>query len=226
MTVSVVIPHYGDEGLLAACLAALWANTEPLVEVVVVDNGTGHQVDADVVVRNPENVGFSAACNQGAAAATGDRIVFLNNDTEVRSGWLEPLVAAAEPEDVAAVGCLLLSSGGDIQHSGVEFDRTGPRIIPRNRTYPMPAGDVDAVTAACCLVDRDKFWLVGGFDEGYWCGNEDVDLCCEFRARGWRVRYEPASVVMHHGGASGRARWVAVHENVARFHDKWVGVLT
>jgi GT2 family glycosyltransferase len=221
MTVSVVVAHYGAEELIHACLAALWKNTELPVEVVVVDNGTGHDIDADVVIHNDINVGFSVACNQGAAAADGDMLVFLNNDTEVRAGWLEPLVAAMAP-DVAAVGSLLLYPDGTIQHSGVGLDRgANGVIIPRNLTYPMPPGDVGAVTAACVLVDRKKFFEVGGFDEEYWCGNEDVDLCYTFRSRGWRIRYEPGSVVTHHGGASGGARWVAVRQNVARFHSKW-----
>lgn len=221
MTVSIMIPHYGAQELLQACLAAIWANTAMEVEVVVVDNGTGHPIDADVVIRNEDNLGFAAACNQGAAASSGEHLCFLNNDTEVRGGWLEPLVAHLE-RGAGIVGSLLLYPDGQIQHAGVRLYRDQNGILmAENRRQAYAQGEVDAVTGACMAVLRDVFFQAGGFDEGFWNGAEDVDFCLQVRSLGYRCVYEPASVVTHRESVSGPERWRKVRENVARFHQKW-----
>jgi GT2 family glycosyltransferase len=219
VTVSIVIPHYGRAELTIACLSAVAHHTRD-VEVIVVDNGTGDRFTADVRINNPENLGFAVACNQGAAAATGDIIVFLNNDTEVHAGWLEPLVAALT-DDVAAVGALLLYPDGRVQHGGVELSERHGLLWAENIHEVGVRRDMPAVTAACMLVDKPKFFAVGGFDTGYWNGADDVDLCLSFRRAGWRVVYEPASVVTHHESKSGPERWSRLRDNVMRLHDKW-----
>lgn len=221
MSISLVIAHYGEQELLQACLAALWANTEPEVEVVVVDNGTGHDIDADVVIRNPDNAGFAAACNQGAAVATGEHLVMLNNDCEVRAGWLEPLIAQLE-QGAGAVGALLLYPDGNIQHAGVDIFRdNNGLLVAENRRIRHPRGKVDAVTGACMAIRRDVFFEVGGFDEGYTNGYEDVSLCLSLRRAGYRIVFEPASVITHHESASGAARWAHVRQNVRRLQELW-----
>jgi GT2 family glycosyltransferase len=226
MNVSIVIPHYGDSALTVACLAHIAVHTPKGVEVVVVDNGTGDRFPADVRINNPENRGFAMACNQGAAAAAHDMVCFLNNDTEPQAGWLPPLVDALGP-DVAAVGARLVYPDGRLQHAGIWLYRTSSDVlVAENRLEEHPAGDAEAVTAACMLVDRPKFFAAGGFDEGYFNGYEDVDLCLTLRERGWRVVYQPASTVIHHESASGPARWVAVRENIARLQNKWAWTST
>ena len=221
MSVSVVIPHYGPHELLRACLASLWAHTQPEIEVVVVDNGTGAAIDADIVVRNEDNRGFAAACNQGAAIATGSRVVFLNNDCEVRAGWLEPLAARLD-EGAGVVGSLLLYPDGNVQHAGVRLFRNDRgELTAENRRQRYGAGPVEAVTGACMAVDRAAFLRLGGFDEGYLNGYEDVDFCLTAREAGWEVLFEPESVVTHHESASGPERWVAVKANIQRLQDKW-----
>lgn len=221
MTVSVVIPHYGHHSLLEACLAALRAHTDRTVEVVVVDNGTGCDIAADVIVRNEDNLGFAVACNQGAAAAAGDTIVFLNNDTEVHAGWLEPLTARLAA-GAGIVGALLLYPDGNVQHAGIHlYHNTSDVLTAANRREAHPAGEVEAVTGACLAIHRDVFFALGGFDGGYHNGYEDVDLCLTARAAGHTVMFEPASRVTHHESASGPDRWVALRENIARLQTKW-----
>lgn len=221
MTVSIVIPHYGSDELLRACLAALWEHTSMEIEVVVVDNGTGVEINADVVIRNKENVGFAAACNQGAAAARGDHIVFLNNDTEVRALWLEPLAAHLQ-RGAGIVGALLLYPDGNIQHAGVRLYHTPDGLLTaENRKEPHAQSVVDAVTGACLAITRDLFFACGGFDEGYVNGYEDVDLCLKVRRAGWPIVFDPASVVTHHESASGPARWTHVRQNVRRLQERW-----
>src|SRR5436190_22220932 len=126
---SVIIPLFNKADLTRACLAALiGATPADLYEVVVVDNGSTDdtaalldQLDGDVtIIRNPQNLGFARACNQGALAARGEYLVFLNNDTEPEPGWLEPLIGTADANPrVGAVGSKLLYPDGRLQHAGV-----------------------------------------------------------------------------------------------------------
>lgn len=217
---SIIIPHYGSAGLTRACLDAV-AATVPGVQVVVVDNGTGDRFDVDVFIPNPTNVGFGAACNQGAYWAAGDILVFLNNDTEPKPGWLAPLISRVAG-GAAIVGSKLVYPDGRIQHAGVWLERDGDGVlVARNYQEARPAGPVEAVTGACLAIRRDVFIKLGGFDDGYLNGYEDVDLCLTARDAGLEVFYEPASVVMHHESASGPARWVAVRANIDRLQERW-----
>jgi len=80
-----------------------------------------------------------------------------------------------------------------------------------------------ALTAACLLVRKSAFMLVEGFDERYWNGYEDVDLCFKLRERNLKLLYQPASVVIHHESQSGPERFAKAQENILRLHQKWLG---
>jgi GT2 family glycosyltransferase len=184
----------------------------PEYEVIVVDNastdGTAEflaELGGDVqVIRNPENYGFAVACNQGAGAARGEFLLFLNNDTIPTEGWLNALVDEVEHQsDVAVVGSKLLYEDGTIQHAGVAFSRIVFTPYHIYRKFPADSPLVNrrrefqCVTGACMLVRRDVFEQVGRFDEGFKNGFEDIDLCLKIRERGWRIVYRPDSVVYH-----------------------------
>ncbi len=234
--VSIITPVYNRVELTRQCLAALTEVTAGVeYEVIVVDNGSIDDTAAfldrlsgDVqIIRNAENAGFATACNQGAKAARGRYLVFLNNDTIPQRGWLQALVdeARAHPE-VAIVGSKLLYPDGRIQHAGVVFSRSsfGPYHIYRQ--FPGDAPPVNrrrefqCVTAACMLVRREVFEAVGGFNEGYRNGFEDVDLCLKVREQGWQIVYQPASVLFHLESQSpGRA--AHEDENAKRLLARW-----
>ncbi len=241
--VSIVIPLYNNVAYTEACLHALAATTpDGLYEVVLVDNGSTDatpalldSIDGDVqIIRNERNLGFAVASNQGAAAARGRDIVFLNNDTVAQPGWLEPLIAAVDADEtVGAVGSRLLYPDGTLQHAGVvTYEHEGAFAIGASHdhhrcpaTHPpaMRRQSIDVVTGACMLVRREALEQAGGFDEGYWNGNEDVDLCLTLRAAGWRVIYEPASLLIHHESVSGPERFRLVDQNVERLQQRWAG---
>lgn len=224
MLTSIIIPVYGDPTLLKACLIAIVEADTPPHELVLVDNGTGIVSPelAAVVWVNEENQGFAKGCNQGAAAASGDVLVFLNVDTEPQPGWLPPLVAPLADPTVGATGARLLYPNGDVQHAGIEFFRHKRDIAARNVKDDLPSRDVEGVTGACLAIRKDVFTEIAGFDEGYWNGYDDVDLCLKIRAAGYRIRYAAESNVVHHESATGPERWSKVNENVARL-QKWKG---
>lgn len=242
--VSIIMPLFNQARLTQACLASLQRFTAPeSYELVLVDNASSDNTAAlleqwrqsAVVLRNPENVGFAKACNQGARAAHGEYLLFLNNDTEVTDGWLEPLQAVMRQDAaVAAVGSKLLYPDNSIQHAGVllvDDRQQGDPLVGRHLYQRMPGNHpaanvmraMQALTAACLLVRRADFEAVGGFDEGYWNGYEDLDLCLKLAQSGKRLVYQPASVVMHHESQSGPERFRQAAANIQRLHRRWLG---
>ena len=246
---SVIIPTFNRLDMTRRCLESLAKQRGKLnVEIIVVDNAsTDGTIDflkgeAEAgrlrAIVNPENRGFSKACNQGARAAAGRHLLFLNNDTEVQAGWLEPLVETLEADErVSAVGSKLLFPDRSIQHAGAAVleDRQLPDpLVARHVHYRKPENapeanqpqTLQALTAACVLIRKAAFENVGGFDEEYWNGYEDVDLCFKLRQEGGLLVYQPRSVVLHFESQSGPERFRQVAHNTKRLHDKWIGKIT
>lgn len=234
-TVSIVIPLYNGSALTRACLASLAEHTdERTTELILVDNGstddTPRLLDAlpprVKTIRNTANLGFARACNQGALAATGRYLLFLNNDTVVTAGWLDPLLRSAQQPDTGVVGSKLLYPDGRIQHAGISLINGIPDHPYRHERADHPATctptEMDMVTGACFLVPRDLFVSLRGFDETYRNGVEDVDFCLRARQAGYRVLYQPGSVVYHHEGQSA-GRFTHVRDNLSIFFERWRG---
>ncbi len=210
---SIIIPVFNKVELTQQCLTHLANVTEGIsYEVIIVDNNsldsTGEflqSLDGDVqIIRNSTNLGFAKGCNQGADAARSRYVVFLNNDTIPKKGWLKSLVdEVAEDPDVAVVGSKLLYPDETIQHAGVVFSRQlqMPYHLYKGVPESLPAvnkrQEFQVVTAACMLVRKETFEQVGGFDEGFVNGFEDVDLCLRIRQMGKKVVYQPKSCLYH-----------------------------
>ena len=229
--VSIVIPLYGRADLTAKCLDSIYANTEKPYELVLVNNGS---TDSTVALQRlqpegtdllwvsvSENVGFGRASNAGAAVASGEFLVMLNNDTEVRAGWLEALLAECS-EEVGAVAGRLENPDGTLQHAGVTlfYDSNGT-LTAENIHEEREAGNADCLAGTALLVRAEAFRDVGGFDPCFYNGYEDVDLSLALSQAGWGLRYTPDSVVMHHLHQSGPSRWTHVQDNIRRLNDQW-----
>jgi GT2 family glycosyltransferase/2-polyprenyl-3-methyl-5-hydroxy-6-metoxy-1,4-benzoquinol methylase len=236
LKVSIVIPAYNKVELTAACLQALAKNTTGYeYEVIIVDDCSTdatprilNTLSGDVkVIRNETNLGFARSCNKGASLAAGEYLIFLNNDTVPLAGWLEPMVRAAQADaKIGAVGSKLLFEDGSIQHAGVVFNRVG---LPYHIYYGFPTNfpavnkrrRFNAVTAACMLVRRELFERLGGFDEGFLNGYEDVDFCLRLRAAGYEILYEPESVLFHFEKQTRGEDSEKELPNVQRLCNKW-----
>jgi GT2 family glycosyltransferase len=233
--VSVIVPVHGGAALTRRCLDMVLAELPADAELIVVDDASPDRTpellasygDAVETLRLDENVGFARACNQGAAHARGEHLVFLNNDVEPRSGWLEALRSYAEAApEAAAVGAKLLYPNETVQHAGVVFGQDGyphhlyagfPAEHPAvNRSRPL-----QAVTAACLLVRRAAFEAVEGFDPGYLNSLEDVDLCLRMGEVGTgEVHYCHEAVLLHLESAS-RGRSDRFERSVALYRERW-----
>jgi GT2 family glycosyltransferase len=235
-TCSVVIPVHNRAALTARCLDALFAGAEEaLTEIVVVDDGSTDTTPAvlaarapDIrVVRHERSAGFAGSCNDGVAAAGGDWILLLNNDTIPQRGWLDSLIRCASGlEQVGVVGSKLLFPDGTIQHAGIVFTRD---LIPQHIYLGFPADHpavgksrpFQAVTGACMLIRRGLFEEIGRFDTGFLNVYEDIDLCLRLRKAGYEVHYCHDSVLYHLESATRGVEWD--RRNHDRFLERWAG---
>jgi GT2 family glycosyltransferase len=204
-------------------------------ELIVVDDASRDQTpamlraygDAIRVITHAENAGFAQTCNDGAATARGEYLVFLNNDTVPAAGWLDALVATADAEPrVGVVGSKLLFPDDTVQHAGVVVCQDGnPRHIyagfPADHPAVNRARNFQAVTAASMLVRRDTFEQAGGFDIAFRNCLEDTDLCMRVGELGYQVRYCPESVVYHLESVSRGRRSGEIATAGRLFRERW-----
>jgi GT2 family glycosyltransferase len=218
--VSIVILTALGPTHLGECLESIRQQTYPAdrVEVIVVDNGSAVDPTPDVrrlmpqarVIRNDTNIGFAAGNNQGAAAATGDWVVFLNDDTRVHPDWLSEMVATARRRGATAVASYILDWSGttvDFVDGALNFQGKGFQLeygTPVKRIAPVEKALLFACGCAM-LVDRAVLAEAGGWDEGAFAYYEDVELGWRLHVLGHEVWLSPRAIVYHkHHGTSGR----------------------
>ena len=235
---SIIIPVFNNLSLTSQCLKSIRENTDAPHEIMVVNNGSSdgtgdyllrmEAADSIRVITNRTNLGFARASNQGAQAARGEYLVFLNNDTIVKPGWLEELAdCARKDEKIGVVGAKLLYPDDTIQHAGVVFsDDQLVHHIYQHFDPDHPAvnkeREFQAVTAACMLVKKDLFFEADGFDEIFRNGLEDVDLCFKLRQQGYKVIYNPRAAVYHlESKTPGRNDWDRQNSQILR--SRWSG---
>jgi GT2 family glycosyltransferase len=211
LSVSIIIVTHNGRRYLRTCLESLEEQVYDGCQVIVVDNASSdggpeliEEAFPDVtLLRNSANRGFAAACNQGAAAASGQVLVFLNQDTRVTPGWLDALVnGLLEAGDIGLTTSkvLLMSQpdrihlcGQDLHYTGLVF---GHRFLSPAACSQEPE-DVIAVSGASFAIRRDLWELLGGFDETFYMYYEDTDLSWRAQLAGYRSRLIPDSVVYH-----------------------------
>ena len=241
--VTILIATRDRPDLLRPCLESIRRETRhPRVEVLIVDNGSvtpaglaalraAKERGARVISR-PGTFNFGWLMNEGAAASTGDVLLVLNDDTEVRTpGWIEELLAHLDRPGVGAVGPLLRYPSGRIQHAGVLLGVGGVAshafIGRSDPSHPRArlAGNVSALTGACLALRREAFEAVGGFDaERLPNSYGDVDLCLQLWKAEWRCVFVPSVVLLHHEGAT-RGQLVDL-EAEATLRARWGGLLS
>lgn len=221
--VTIIVPTRNRVDLLRTCLAGVAAADYPQVDVIVVDNDSD---DAETlaylaaldparhsVLRHGGMFNYSAINNRAAAQAQGRLLCLLNNDVEmIAPDWLAIMAVQAMRPDVGAVGARLLYPDGRIQHAGVVIGVGHAAGHAHRFVHPDEEGYfrrhalpqfTAAVTAACLLVQRERFAAVGGLDEGNFAvAFNDVDLCLRLNQRGWQSLYEPRATLIHHESVS------------------------
>jgi GT2 family glycosyltransferase len=238
--VSIVIPVYNKILYTQNCLASILEHTDVPYEVIVVDDNSSDataetlaQMQNVRVVHANENRGFVRSCNAGANVARAGYILFLNNDTTVTTGWLSSLVETLDRDCAAgAVGSKLVYPDGTLQEAGgiIWKDASGwnfGKFDDASKPEYNYLREVDYCSGAALMIRKELFEQVGGFDTryspGYW---EDTDLCFSVRKKGYKVMFQPESVVIHFEGisagtstSSGMKRYQEI--NAGKFVEKW-----
>lgn len=230
--VSVVVVTYNSGETIGACLSALsesaqgWLESITVVDNLSEDDSLGHIAKASAVtlIRNDRNLGFSKACNIGAANARGEYLLFLNPDARVESHAIEELVRFMDAREFAGCsGPVIIDDSGKPNPAcrrgfPTPWNALGKlffleKLFPTSRTvssYSLPwlgfdrEAIVDCVSGACLMIRRTDFESLQGFDEDYFLFGEDIDLCKRLSELGRETWFIPAARVIHVGGHSMR----------------------
>ena len=247
MKFSMITVNYASWPYTLRCVDSLYKTGYEDFEVVVVDNDRESAVPEIPhpvrLIRNPENVGFARACNQGILASDGQYVVLINPDTLVGGDFFEgleefldqnPEAGVAGPRIVDGEGNLQLSARKELDFVSGFLGRTSllTRLFPKNplvgRLFPATqklSGPtvVDWISGACMVIRSRTIEEIGPLDERFFMYFEDADLCRRAREAGWLVYYLPHVEVLHHTGASSRSKPRAVwnlHKSAFLYHRK------
>lgn len=239
--VSIIIPVYNQFEYTYKCLKSILKNTDNVeYEIIIADDVSSDEtininkyIQNITVVRNEKNLGFLLNCNNAAKYATGEYLHFLNNDTQVERNWLSSLVELIERDsNIGMVGSKLVYPDGRQQEAGgiIWNDASGwnfGRLDDPAKPEYNYVKEVDYISGASIMLSKKLWFEIGGFDERYIPAYfEDSDLAFEVRKHGYKVMFQPKSIVVHFEGIShGTDTSVGIKayqiKNREKFIEKW-----
>lgn len=212
MNLSFIIPNYNGAKFLPDCLKSLPQDQE----IIVVDNGSTDNslslVKNHKVIKNPTNLGFAKAVNQGILAATNDYVALINNDLVLHPNWFKHITQAINqhPHAVAFGGLILTRDGKYIESEGLKYFWHGQCLNLSNgqainESYFInhkSSSQVWGLNAAATVYHRQTLINVGLFDEDFFAYEEDVDLSLRLNKLGYQSIYMPQAISYHLGGGT------------------------
>ena len=243
--VSIIIPAHDHFDYTIRCVASVLKNSKNIAYEVIIgddassdDTGRIEEVISGIkVVRSKENLQFVKICNRAAQEAKGEYLYFLNNDTQVLSGFMASMVSLLDrSESIGIVGSKLIYPDGTLQEAGgIVRNNGGGWQYGRGQNPDLPqfnyVRETDYVSGASMMIRKSLWDRLGGFDELFSPAyGEDADLAFRVRALGYKVVYQPESKVIHFEGISngkslskGAKRYQLV--NKAKFCKRWKDTL-
>lgn len=246
LKVSIIIPIRNNWAFTKQCIRSIAMNTERKdYEIIIVDNNSTDATKDELedylkgfidlgllksakIVHNAENKNFATSNNEGRRNSSGEYLLLLNNDTIVTKGWLTAMLKVFEEDKKAGiVGARLIFPGtGTIQHAGIIYLKDGSSDHAHYRVHrdsPMVAKreEYPAVTGACLLIPIELYDIVGGLDERYFWGWEDLALCNKVRNEGYKVIYEPSAIAYHYCSQTA-GRFDFENQNFNLYIKDWV----
>jgi GT2 family glycosyltransferase len=240
----IIIPVYNNWRYTKRCLESILVNQDKDDDnygIIVVDDdsedGTGNHLRSFLTLyshiryyKNEVNSGFAATCNHGAAKAQGKYLIFLNNDTIVTPGWQKHLVDTISADrDIWVAGAKCIYPDGTLQHAGVAFPEFHTesldhlyKSVPRYFPLASYLKEYQCVTGACFIIRREDFQSLGGFNEAFRNGFEDVDLCLRIKEQGKKILYQPLAEIIHYESKSD-GRLDAMEHNKNLLYELWKG---
>ena len=217
---SIIIPHYNNPTIILNCLKELYKYIESNHEVIVIDNAsTDNSFDLIKkkfpqvnLIRNTINSGYAGGCNLGAIKAKNDYLVFLNNDTEVTSNWINPLIKSLNNKKIASVQPKIKNltnknyfdyaggSGGFIDVFCYPFCRG--RIFNTVEEDKMQYNNEEEIfwaSGTAFATKKDIFMKLGMFDEKLFAHMEEIDYHWKSQMSGYKILVNPESLIYHKG---------------------------
>ena len=251
--VSIIIPNKDHIEDLDKCISAIEEKgTYKNLEYIIVENNSEKKETFtyydSLQKKNPKvkvvtwdgPFNYSAINNYGVSFAKGEFYLFLNNDTEIiNEDCIEELLGYCLRPDVGAVGARLFYEDGTIQHAGVVVGMQGvaghesagePHESPGYFGRAIIAHDCSAVTAACVMVKKEVFEIVGGFDPKLAVAFNDIDFCLKVRKAGYLIVYNPYAELYHYesksrGQEDTEEKIRRFQREIEIFHEKWYDFL-
>ena len=240
--VSIILVLYNRAELTLNCLYSILRSKECFYEIIIVDNNSTDEtrlllsrIKGAKIIQNTENVHFLLACNQASKIASGDHILFLNNDAQILADSINSALKTIKAsEDIGAVGGKIVFPNGTLQEAGSIIWQDGfcsgyGRGDDPYAPQYMFKRDVDYCSGAFLLTKRELFMSLGGFDEDYKPAYyEETDYCVRLWKSGKRIVYDPNVVILHYEFASSASKTGAVELQIrnrrifAEKHKDWL----
>ncbi|MBT6381077.1 MAG: glycosyltransferase [Opitutales bacterium] len=236
MKVSFIIPVYNQIELTLRCIKTLQETVGSHdYEIIIVDDCSDSETrkkleifrsDRIRLISNSTNLGYAKSNNIGANEAKGRILILANNDLEFLPGWLEPILKCVQETGTGIVGNIQIDNRtGKIDHAGFLFDGKGTlqhkRTINGRKFYKPRLSSFHAATGACLAISKDLYLQLGGLDEAFENGCEDIDLCFKVQSEGKSVVVANRSVVKHHVSSTRGLNSLRDERNMRRFQQKW-----
>lgn len=219
--VTVVIPNYNGQKYLIPCMKALYENTKIAMDVIVVDNGSMDQSASEAQKAYPQatyiffdkNYGFCRAVNEGIRAAHTEYVLLLNNDTEIKEGFVENLLRTIKKNKmIFSVEAKMIQYGNQefIDSAGTYYNALGWAFARGKDTSVSKYNQRCQTFAACAgaaIYRKNVFEKIGYFDENHFAYLEDIDIGYRAKIYGYKNLYEPKAKVIHVGSASSGSRY-------------------
>lgn len=212
MQISLIIPNYNGKNLLEKNLPSVISATNEYqdgeVEIIIVDDASNDESVNFLKVNYPQarliikdkNTGFADSCNLGVEKSTGGIIILLNSDVSPEKDFIQPLITHFSDEKVFAVGCLekSIQNGKEIL-SGKSIGYFKKGLVWHDRSPDqLTAGQTFWVAGGSGAFRKSIWEKLKGFDIAfqpfYW---EDIDLSYRARKKGYKILFEPKSIVVH-----------------------------
>ncbi len=205
--VSIIIVNYNGKLHLEKCLKSLIVIDYKNYEIILVDNNSSDDsIDfvkkfypSVIIIQLEKNYGFAEPNNIGAKKASGELLLFLNNDTIVKPNFITELVKVIKTDSkIAICQSFLLKPNGEIDSSGDFVDTLGRAYSSRKKVSEVR--EILSARGAAMLIRKESFFDLGQFDKKFFANYEDVDIGWRAWLWGYRVVLVPSSVVYHVGG--------------------------
>ena len=240
---SIIVLTYNSERYVDTLIKSIYEhNTNEDFEIIVVDNNSTddtvkkvlsikYKVSSIKLILNKENTGFAKGINIGAKEARGEYLLFINPDTEWKSGSIENFVSMFESDsNVGVIGGKILAKNGETEKSAGRFLKTTEVFLMTLgldealgvRFSPNKKQGVDFLSGGFMAVRKDLFEKLSGFDENLFMYVEDMEFCFRVQKTGMKILFEPFVQIIHesHGSSSRSFAIQNIYKGLLYFHKK------